>query len=284
MNKPIYFVFFFSVMLFAFSCNSNTETEDKKNEDRDSSVVVSEERASNAETPAENTQSVEKDETKADKQEPFSYLKELAIDNQISIKYNPSVSTVYNKKRSDLDKNDPMFYNEGGPGEEEIKAIQTKISDSGDDYYIVFTWGPSADPAFHFYKDGQFDQPAFRIAATKLYVTGTGAIYSSGHTNNMFDMRKKYKVANNNLVEVKQPYYHVGLKTKTLKPISLYSTEKLENVVAKLPANYNIEVLVQNPENRLFLITTDFGLTGWVKVESGMRGNASIDKLYYAGD
>ncbi len=284
MNKLSYLAIYCSIMLLMFSCNSGSENKDQNSDGQDSTETVLQERTSEKVTTADNMQNIEKKGTKVDKQEPFSYLKELAIDNQICIKYNPSVSNVYNKKRSELDKNDPLFYNDGGPATEDIKAIKTKISDSGDDYYIVFSYGPSADPAFLFYKDGQFDQPAFRIAGLKLYVTGTGAICVSGHTNNLFDTRKKYKVQNDNLIEVEQPYYHVGLKTKTLKPITIYSTENLQNVVAKLPANYDIEVLVQNPKNKLFLIATNFGLTGWIKVQSGMQGNAAIDKLYYAGD
>ena len=92
-------------------------------------------------------------------------------------------------------KSDPLFVSEG-PGTGNTKAMKTKISSSGSNYYVVFSSGPSADPEFIFYKDGEFNQAAFSISALDIVIPGNGFIYSSGHTNNMFNKRRKFKVEN----------------------------------------------------------------------------------------
>ncbi len=219
-------------------------------------------------------------------QEPFSYLEKITINTPsgIFIKYNKALSEVYNTKFKDLDKND-SFYPEGGPAFYNTKLIKTKIDQSSDkQYYVVYSSGPSGDPQFMFYKTTNTEMPVFRVMALKVYIPGNGNIYVSGHTNNAFNMRRKYKVVNDELVETEQPFYYVGMKTKTLKPINLFASREFKKKTAYLPANYSIEVLLNEKGTAKYLIKTDFGLTGWVDLGSVGMMPDKIDKLYYAGD
>lgn len=273
-------VLFLSIVLF--SCGNTENNNSNQNEDTTlvSEQIISENETTDEEETVEEQISINETNNK----DAFDYLEKLAIDKQseIFIKYNSASTTVINKKLGELDKNDPLFDDEYG--EYDIKLIKTKIN-STDYFNVVFSWGASGDPNFTFY-NSQTNQSVFTVYALNLYITGNGNIYTAGHTNNDFNTRKKYIYQNNTFKEVEQPYYYVGLQTKTLKPVTLYKTEDLKNSIANLPANYNIEVLLNKKETSLYLIKTDFGLIGWVKVISSMQGsgNGNIAGIYYAGD
>jgi hypothetical protein len=233
---------------------------------------------------SETSTHAKKPESKAETAEPFGYLSKVEVDKaaDIYIKYNSENTEVYNKKVKELPESDP-FFPEGGPSMNNIKMLKTKIEPSGKNYYVVFSYGPSADPSFMFYQQGNFEQPAFTISALQVFIPGNGSLYSSGHTNNLFNTRKKYQVHNNTLKEIEQPFYYVGLETQTSAPVKLYASEQLNDVIANLPADYDMEVLINKKGTNLFLVKTKFGLTGWVKAEMcGLR--TQIDGLDYAGD
>ncbi len=215
--------------------------------------------------------------------EPFSYLKKLDINSEegIYIKYNAQFAEVFNMSISELPNSDPLRQSYGHEFGD-IKLLKTRLQNgSATEYYVVFSYGPSFDPEFRFYRDDNLSEPAFSIYALKLYITGA-AIYSAGHTNNYFNMRRKFVVQQNKLDEVEQPFYYVGLKTKTLKPIKL--SDNNGKVVATLTKDYNIEVLIYDGEQKKFLVSTEFGLTGWVLLKDVGIMPYSIDKLYYNGD
>ena len=115
-----------------------------------------------------------------------------------------------------------------------------------------------------------------------LIIPGNGSIYISGHTDNMFDTRKKFIYDGNKFNELIQPFYYVGLETFTIKPITLFSDTTLSNPVASLPENSEIEVLINR--NDLYLIRTSFGLTGWLKIGPVSPDYSPIKGLYFAGD
>lgn len=263
------------ILLFVFSCGNETGNKETETVGDDNSVT------NNKTEETVSVNNVNSEQNQAD--EAFSYLKKMQIEKVISIKYDEKTSTIINKKCGDLPQNDPLYISEG-PAVDDIQAIKTKLEPSGSDYIIVFSSGPSDDPTFIFFKDGQFNDAAFTISALEIVIPGNGSIYSSGHTNNMYNTRRKFKVENNNFTEVLQSDYYVGLKTKTLKPIVIYESEQLRNVVANLPENYSVEVLLNKRNTDLYLIKTDYGLTGWIKLENQMYGNCAIDKLFYAGD
>ena len=57
-----------------------------------------------------------------------------------------------------------------------------------------------------------------------MYVTGNGNLYISGHVNSNFDLKRKLTFTEQNITEVEQPHYYVGLKTKTLAAMLLAET------------------------------------------------------------
>jgi hypothetical protein len=295
---------FIIVLLFAFmalySCNFTGKSDNQSSEETaatsENATSNQEESATNQATKAEEEAPVaqvnkKKPEKPENGSEPFDYLEKLSVFETdymtIEVKYNTSVSEVFNQTVSELPKDDPFHYSEDGPSMDNVKVLKTKIAPSGPYYYVIFSAGPSADPSFIFYKEGSYDQSALYIMALKVYIPGNGNIYAEGHTNNTFNKRRKFTLSNGKFVEVEQPYYYVGLKTQTLKPVKLYKSKNLSQVIANLPANYSIEVLINDPENSsTFLVKTDFGLTGWLKIpgENMFGGNEMIKGIFMAGD
>ena len=218
--------------------------------------------------------------------EPFGNLNKIELDTSqnIYIKYTPYVSQIFNVKLGKLDKNDP-FYSDFDEEVFDIKAIKTKVDvSSSDEYYIIFSYGISADPCFVFYKNENFNKADFSIPGKQIYIPGNGFIYISGHANNDFDTRRKFQLRSDSLVEIIQPFYYVGLTTKTLAPISLFETEDNKKLVAKLPVNYNIEVLLNKRGTSLYLIKTEFGLVGWTDLGYIGQKADKIDKIFFNGD
>ncbi|MBR8538382.1 hypothetical protein KDU71_22615 [Carboxylicivirga sediminis] len=152
-------------------------------------------------------------------------------------------------------------------------------------YMITFTNAPSDDYSFSFYSiDKEKYEYKFTIGGKQLFIPGNGFAYVSGHTNNMFDKKRKIKFEKDTISEVKQPLYFVGLKTKTLKPIKLYESKEKKKIVASLPANSNIEVVVSefSDDAHYFLIKTSFGLLGWWELD--FYYSREIENLFFAGD
>lgn len=273
--KNLIYLLSVTVVFVLFSCNGETKQNKKTSDEKSEKQVVSKQ-----DTEVEKSEVHTNSENNVSAKEAFSYLKKLKVNSygDIFIKYNEKSTTVINKELNKLEKGDPLYID--SPMGETL-LIETTIG-SSDAYSVVYSPGPSADPTFIFYKKGA-SKPSFSIPALEVYIPGNGSIYSAGHTNNVFNTRKKFVVKNDKLVEIEQAYYYVGLKTKTLKPIQLYRTKSLTNKIASLPANYSIEVVANEKGSSFYLIKTDFGLLGWVKVES-TYGDLTIEGLSYAGD
>lgn len=174
-----------------------------------------------------------------------------------------------------------VFYEEN-PMETIIGFIKINQSDS---YLVTFSPGASEDFSFSFYHNiGQEFTYKFAIPGKQIFIPGNGYIYVSGHSNNMFNIKKKYSIKENSIEEVPQPLYYVGIKTKTLKPIKLYLTKEKNKVVASLPEDAYIEVIASDfSENtQHFLIKTSFGLLGWWTLDN--YNSKEIDRIFFAGD
>lgn len=286
MRKLLLFILVVSILLTG--CNSAANTGDKEPENVERKAPEGTKKKTVTTSKAVDVKKVSHKMPEAlSKTTPFDYLSKVVVDEEdgILVKYNPASTEVYNKKVSDLDPNDPFYPDEEDPGMGNVKLIKTQIKPGGSYYYVVFSWGPSADPAFIFYKQGATDKMVFSLSGERLFIPGNGNIYIDGHTNNLFNTRKKLKLVNDELVEIKQPFYYVGLKSQTMKSAKLYESEHLRNVIANLPEGYSVEVLINKPGTDLFLVRTDFGLTGWLKLgQNAFWGNEVIKGLYFAGD
>lgn len=218
----------------------------------------------------------------------FRYLKVLIVDENIdgcgwhslpAIYYNHRITQVKNKI---VQKDHPLYYDIA----EEMgftELIRTKIDYRNDIYYqIYFNDGPSCDPSFSIYKEVADSLVRVRsISALQLFIPGNGAVYSQGHANTNYNVRRKYKMIDNKLEEQKQAYSYVGLKSETNEKIIIYADKSLQQQVAILPSGAKIEVLLNDEE--YYLIKTSFGLLGWWKPEK-LYPKTSVNGLYYHGD
>ena len=181
---------------------------------------------------------------------------------------------------SDLDESHE-FYCESP---EYFQPYSIRVKSIKSDFEIFFHPSPSNDPYFSIYKNGKL---ILKTSGIRLFIRNTETVYTSGHTNNWHNQKRKFTLIGGKFIEVKQPYYYVGLKTSPLKTITIYETRKLEKKVATLPKGYEVEIILEdtnnNSTNDYFLIKTKFGLTGWFRTEY-QESNKIFKKLIYKGD
>jgi hypothetical protein len=214
--------------------------------------------------------------------ELFSGIELLELKTEtrtVKIFYDPKITTVINKEPDN-----PIKYNiQGISGIKIIRAIRTKISLNTQEYYIIdFDEGASDDPTFILLKEENKKLKYIsHMPGTSLVIPGDGNLYISGHTNDMFDKRRKFSLSKDRIVEVQQPYYYVGLETKIKKKIDLYSTPQQSEVIHSLLKGSKVTVLLNKGD--LYLLKTSFGLVGWTQIPYGSQ-ETSIEGLYFAGD
>ena len=107
--------------------------------------------------------------------------------------------------------------------------------------------------------------------------------------NSYFNIRRKFSFEEKQLKEIEPEFYYVGLQTKTIRTLNIYSDSELITQLAALPANYEIEVLAAKkyPADRYhwrYLVKTSFGLVGWATIESTAMSSLDVEGIYYAGD
>ena len=184
---------------------------------------------------------------------------------------------------------DDVKMSEGEYAESYPIAHVTISKNQKDEIILCSTDGPSGDPAFEFYKMSKNGESIymFTLAGTQIFVPGNGNLYVTGHTDNMFDKRKKFVFNGETAKEVIQPYYSVSMQTKTLKNIQLYSDYNCTQKLAVVGANSNIEIVAaeyNDDISRKYLIRTPFGLMGWWKLDRDYPASEEIEGLSYAGD
>ncbi len=220
----------------------------------------------------------------------FTYLNKVKIDTSFNIVfgYDKSNTRLINKPCYELDKNDPFYCNTEEIPVFGILVAKFKNENFEDSLYIIYDQGLSADPSFVISTDRAINDKLEVFECLELYLTSTGKIYTAGHTNNMFNNRRKFQIKQNSIVEIKQPYLYVGIKGKTISPVILYGDRNGNSIIANLPENYEIEVLLAeniiddlNLEN-IYLVRTSFGLVGWLRYKG--YGKGIIKGLYFAGD
>lgn len=167
---------------------------------------------------------------------------------------------------------------------EEIGFVEI-AKDQESKILMKFSNGMSDDPNFVFYKK-EFDKLKylFSIDGQQIFIPGNGFIYVSGIANNVFDKKMKYKFVDDKIQEVNQAFYYVGLQTKTLKEIKLFSDKERLKHLATLPKKSNIEVVASDftGDDQFYLIKSSFGLLGWWKMDNW--NSKEIENLYFRGD
>lgn len=219
-----------------------------------------------------------------EKPQSFNYLSKVELNYKYDSFETPTIyfdsknTSIINKKVDSTS----IFYEEYTDDILLHEFITTKINKSNNEkLFILFDYGMSADPNFSLIKKVKDSIKRIgSISGLTLYIPGNGYLYAEGHTNNYFNKRKKYQLINEKLIEIKQPFYYVGIKTKTKGLMSIYDEKNKKNIVAKLPKNSEIEILLN--DNNYYLIKTSFGLIGWWKYD----GNSIniIKEIYFNGD
>jgi hypothetical protein len=205
-----------------------------------------------------------------------------------SIYYRADISVEINKLYRNLDPRDPLFDSTSAMADDPV-LIKSPITAGSDEKFIfAFTWGPSDDFSFDIYRDDRRRTRVGSMGGYTMYVPGNGYVYVEGHTNNAYNHRKKYKFENRRLVEARQAFYYVGLKTYITAPMKLYTDTAYTEVVASLMENQPVEVLIaifnkRDWSKHDFLLRTPFGLTGWIRI-SNTYPRTNIKGIFYAGD
>lgn len=217
---------------------------------------------------------------------PFPHLFEItnSDDSLVHLYVDKGQADIFNEKLKDLDKSHPLYTDIDCESRMTLLAT-TPIDNSGKKYAIVYGYCP--EPEFHFYAANDLSKFYGAVAGLNMYITGNGNLYVSGHINSNFDLKRKLKFEENNILEIRQPHYYVGLKTKTLKQINLYKTKNLKEVVASLPENFEVEVLLAETSHQqedYYLIKTEFGLIGWTKIRAGQYQSMDVEGIFWNGD
>jgi hypothetical protein len=218
----------------------------------------------------------------------FPTLTKVSIDTSYKAYFGYDKSSrLINKFCGTLDKKDPFYCSESSLIEGVVVA-RYKNQALKDSVNILFSGGMSDDPEFSVYtKSGR---TMGRIACVEFYINSSGTIYTSGHANNMYNRRRKFQIQNDTILEIKQPYNYVGMKGKTQKDITLYKDMQGSDIVAQLPKGYEIEILLTDATTKdyqidhFFLVKTDFGLIGWLRLTNEDIYGAVLKDLFYAGD
>lgn len=226
-------------------------------------------------------------------QKPFPTLEEMTlgeiscgIDLSVKLHYDKNDAELIGIKCIDLPQSHPMYDDGMGGGNEVIMKVKVNRN-VNTYYYVLFTTDPSCDPSFRFVSEsGEYTGS---IDGYEIYITGSGSVYAVQRVNAAYEMKKKYKLTDGKFTEVEPEFYQIGLKTKTLKMISLYSDEAMTKKLAVLPANYDIEVLLAKNSDQFsmknkYLVKTAFGLVGWTNIEAQVQQSVEVDGIYWIGD
>jgi hypothetical protein len=217
----------------------------------------------------------------------FPNLTHVVIDTSLKVVfgYENKSTRFINIPCYKLDKKDPRHCYKDSVLAEWTVVAKYKSEKLLDSAYIIYSQGMSDDPGF-----GIYTKEAKCIGyfpCLEFYINASGTVYTAGHTDNMYNHRRKFQIQVDTVLEIKQPYNYVGLKGKTLKDLTLYRDKTGNNVVAQLPKGYEIEILLADAsandfDVKNFLARTDFGLVGWIRLEG--FAEPIIEGLYFAGD
>lgn len=198
------------------------------------------------------------------------------FEDGITIHFDKTISTVINQPIKDDRFQETGIYSQ-------TRLITTKIDAQQDIWYTIdFDAGGSLDPMFIISRNEHQELKALgSIFGLEITFPGDGFFYVTGHTNNTFNQRRKFTIRDDVLVEIRQPFYYVGLETFTKEDLDVYADRELTTHVAHLPKNTPITVVLNTED--YYLIKTPRDLLGWAKIHVEQQDTV-IEGLYYFGD
>jgi hypothetical protein len=194
---------------------------------------------------------------------------------------------IFNTSCDKLPRDDPFYFSQGDTtGFIKVMEYIPDIPD-GDLYSILFSVGESGDPHYLFYREGEFEEPAFILYTDHLYFSGDGVIIARGSMNEMFMRSRKYLLKNGRVREVRQPFYSVDIRSYATRDFPVYDTKRQKRIVIHVNRGEEVHVLLTEFKDNYsnYLIKTTSGLTGWIRLEKGIWiDETPIKDLYYHGD
>jgi hypothetical protein len=171
----------------------------------------------------------------------------------------------------------------GDAGVYMVYVTDVKLRADDADYHVLrCDSGGSDDPQCVFATTQDPNGPGVAIPGRLFVIPGDGCVYSAGHTDNMFDTRVVHCLVGAELKPMAQPFNYAGLKSKALKPLTLYADKNNGAVVTMIARGQFVEVVLQDGD--WFLLRNRFGLAGWAKLATDTQQATEIDGFYYAGD
>lgn len=151
-------------------------------------------------------------------------------------------------------------------------------------FTIQYNSGPSADPTFTIkWQEGKKDHD-FSMEGTDLDFLASGEILISGHTNNKFSQKRKIVFKNNKLIEVEQPYYFIGIKSKSLIDVDArLNPDEKSATIFHLKKDDPVEVILSDTGQLYFLLKNSEGLLGWVLISESQRPTI-VKEIFFKGD
>ena len=203
-------------------------------------------------------------------------LLEQYFKDGIAIHFDKTISTIINQPVKEA-------YFQGSEEYSQTRLITTKIDAQQDTWYTIdFNAGWSLDPMFVISRNEHQELKELgSIFGLEITFPGDGFFYVTGHTNNTFNQRRKFTIRDDALVEIRQPFYYVGLETFTKEELDVYADRELTAHVAHLPKNTPITVVLNTED--YYLIKTPRDLLGWAKIHVEQQ-DTIIEGLYYFGD
>jgi len=150
---------------------------------------------------------------------------------------------------------------------------------------IGFSNGPSDDPNYEIIITSGKKVLTKNINAENLAVSSACHFYASGQSDNSFYMSQKFTITDKGIQETVQPFYLVNKICRTSNTATL-TTERCGkgSTVASLPKGSEVQILASewfktdengnkvgncSTEKESYLVSTPFGLVGWVENKRG---------------
>jgi hypothetical protein len=203
---------------------------------------------------------------------------------EASVTLDSATSTIYNLPFEDIKQKPKGFALEDFECEANAIIIGEVLLDNKTEKKALLTFGVCPEYEFYLYEITT-KKVIQTFYALNIVIPGNGSIYTSGHLNE-FNLRRKFTFDGKTFKEDKQPFYYIGLKSVTLKEVKLFSDKELTTPLAVLPAGYEVEVLLaeQPFDNKVYLIRTSYGLTGWAALKAEQYKSVDIEGLFYNND
>jgi hypothetical protein len=203
---------------------------------------------------------------------------------EVSFSLDSLTAILYNGRFEELKKKPSGFSVEDFECEAGTIVIADVLLDQKTQRRAILTYGACPESEFYLY-DRKTKGLIQSFLALRIAIEDNGTLYTSGHLGE-FDLKQKYSFNGKTFVEDKQPFYYVGLKSVTLNEVKIYGYKQTTRLIAVLPKGAEIEVLVAEAPfgNKLYLVRTGFGLTGWAPLKVDQYKSVDVEGLFYNND